>query len=242
MRKVIKEFNENAQWLKNGVLYHRGKHGGNIKENTLEAFKGAIEDGLGIELDVRITRDKQVVVSHDYNLKRVFDVDKIIENSEYKEIKGYVPLLVDVLNLVDDKIGVMIEVKSTKVGLLEEELYKILKNYKGRYVIVSFNPSTLRYFKKKDPTIIRGQISYNYDKTNFNCFFKLCLKKMWFNILSKPHFISYGIEGFDRKLLNKYRRRGYFIIGWTYKNEENRFVLKEFYDNMIIEELNIKEF
>ena len=44
------------------------------------------------------------------------------------------------------------------------------------------------------------------------------------------------------KLLKKYRKKGYFIIGWTYKSEDNKLKLKEVYDNMIIEELAIKEF
>lgn len=242
MKKVIKEFNEKAAWLRKGILYHRGRHNKYIKENTIEAFKGAIEDGIGVELDVRLTKDKKVVVSHDSNLKRVFNLDKVIENSNYDEIKEYIPLFEDVLSLINDKIGVMVEVKSTKVGDLEEELYKILKNYKGRYVIVCFNPMTLKYFRKKDPSIIRGQISYSYKDSTMNGIMRFMLRKMWFNIISKPHFISYCIDDFDYKLLNKYRKKGYFIIGWTYKSEEIKLKLKEVYDNMIVEELAIKEF
>lgn len=238
----LKEFNDKASWLRKGVLYHRGKHNEIVKENTIEAFKGAVEDGLGVELDVRLTKDNQVVVSHDGNLKRVFGIEKIIEESNYEEIKEYVPLFKDVLNLINDKVGVMVEVKSSKVGMLEEETYKILKEYKGRCVIVSFNPFTLNYFRKKDPSIIRGQLSYNYKDSKYNCILKLALKKMWLNIFSKPHFISYGIDGFDYKLLNKYHKKGYFIIGWTYSCEENKLNLKKVYDNMIIEKLSIKEF
>lgn len=242
MKKRNKEFNEKASWLKNGVLYHRGKHNKLIKENTLEAFEGAIKDGLGVELDVRITKDREVVVSHDSSLKRVFGIDKIIEESNYEEIKEYAPLFKDVLNVIDNKIGIMIEVKSNKVGVLEEELYKILKDYKGRYVIVSFNPMTLKYFRKKDSSIIRGQLSYNYKDSKMNAILKLFLRRMWLNVFSRPHFISYGIDDCDYKLLFKYRKKGYFIIGWTYKSEKNKLKLKEVYDNMIIEELAIKEF
>jgi hypothetical protein len=136
----------------------------------------------------------------------------------------------------------MIEIKSTRVGKLEELVYEYLKGYKGRYVIVSFNPYTLRYFKKKDSKIIRGQLSYNYKDSKFNWFMKIALRKMWFNTISKPHFISYGIDDYDKKVLAKYRKKGYFIIGWTYKSEDNKEELLKIYDNMIIENLSIKEF
>ena len=245
-KKLIEEFNQKASWLKSGMVYHRGKHDDKIKENTIEAFKGAIEDNLAIEYDVRITKDNKVVVCHDDSLKRVFDIDKKISECTYEEIKGYtnnqVPLFEDVLKLVDNKIGMVIELKSTGVGKLEEMVYNILKGYEGRYVIESFNPMSLRYFKKKNPSIIRGQLSYNYKNSKYNFVFKTFLSKMWFNIFSNPHFISYGIDDYDVKVLAKYRKKGYFIIGWTYKNEDQKEELSKVFDNMIMEGLSKKEF
>lgn len=245
-KKLIKEFDKSASWLKEKVLYHRGKHNQVIKENTIEAIKEAIKENMPIEYDVMLTKDDKVVVSHDDNLKRVFGVDKNISESTYEDIKEYsnglVPLFKDVLELVNNQIGMMIEIKSTKVGKLEELVYEALKGYNGQYVIVSFNPFTLQYFKKKDSSIIRGQLSYNYRDSKFNWLMKLALRRMWFNIISKPHFISYGIDGYDYNLLAKYRKKGYFIIGWTYINETSKEELKKVYDNMIIEGLSIKEF
>ena len=101
---------------------------------------------------------------------------------------------------------------------------------------------TLRYFRKKAPHIIRGQLSYSYKKSKYNFVLKYILSHMLFNFLSKPHFISYGIDGYSKKLLEKYRKKGYFIIGWTYKEEKDKKSLKEVYDNMIMEDLSIKEF
>ena len=245
-KKIIEEFNQQAGWLKNGMVYHRGKHDDKVKENTMKAFEEAIKDNLAIEYDVRLTKDNKVVVCHDDNLKRVFGIDKKISESTYEEIKEYsnneVPLFEDVLNLVNDQIGMVVEVKSTGVGRLEEAVYNLLKEYKGRYVIESFNPMCLRYFKKKDPSIIRGQLSYNYENSKYNFIFKVFLRKMWFNIFSNPHFISYGINGYDEKVLAKYRKKGYFIIGWTYNDESRREELSKMFDNMIMEGLSTKEF
>ena len=136
----------------------------------------------------------------------------------------------------------MIEIKSTKVGELEENVFNILKKYKGDYVIKSFNPFTLRYFRKKDPSIIRGQLSYNYKDSKYNFFLKFLLKNMYLNFISKPHFISYGIEGYNENLLAKYRKKGYFIIGWTYRGKERKDSLSKVYHNVIVEDLLIKEF
>lgn len=245
-KKIVDQFNECASWLKEGMVYHRGKHTKEVKENTMEAFKGAIDDEMAIEYDVRLTKDNKVVVCHDDSLKRVFGIDKNISECTYEEVKRYsnneVPLFEDVLKLVNNQIGMVIELKSTRVGRLENAVYNILKDYKGKYVIESFNPMCLRYFKKKDPSIIRGQLSYNYENSKYNFIFKAFLRKMWFNIFSNPHFISYGINGYDVKVLAKYRKKGYFIIGWTYNSEDQKEELSKVFDNMIMEGLSTKEF
>lgn len=246
LKKRIEKFNEEAYWLKEGVLYHRGKHNLNIKENTIEAFEGAIEDNLGVELDVRLTKDCKVVVSHDSSLERVYGVCKKIEDLNYEEIcevtNNSIPLFSDVLNLVNGRIGIMVEVKPFKRMTLAEKTYELLKEYKGKFVVVCFDPFVLRYFKKKDKNIIRGQLSYSYYDSKLSKIKKFLLSHMWLNIISEPHFISYGIDHCNYKLLNKFHKKGYFIIGWTYKDEKNKVALKEIYDNMIVENIEIREF
>ena len=50
---------------------HRGLHGMGVPENSLLAFRGAVEAGYGIELDLQLSRDGEVMVFHDYNLDRM---------------------------------------------------------------------------------------------------------------------------------------------------------------------------
>ena len=54
------------------VFAHRGIFGGDVRENSLEAFEAAIENGYGIELDVRLSADGQAMVYHDPSLTRLF--------------------------------------------------------------------------------------------------------------------------------------------------------------------------
>ena len=246
LKNRLKQFEEKCAWLRENVLYHRGKHNDSVRENTIEAFKGAVSDNLGVELDVRLTLDNKVVVSHDDSLKRIYGKDLKISELTYKEIcevtNSDIPLFEDVLSLIDGKIGVMVEIKPIKVKELVNKVYEILKDYKGKYVVVSFSPFALKCLKKYDKNIIRGQLSYNYEDSKFNSFMKFCLSHLLFNFISKPHFISYGIDNCDYKILDRAKKKGYFIIGWTYKKDDNKDELLKYYDNMIIENIELRKF
>ena len=150
------------------IIAHRGIHD-NIKiyENTIEAFKLAIEKNYIIEIDIHKTVDNKIVVFHDYNTQRLFDVNLKIENTTYKELKKlkkfHIPTLEEVLKIVDGKVPLLIELKQpNKVGELEKITMKILNKYKGQFAIQSFNPKTIYWFKKNYPNILRGQLSSIY--------------------------------------------------------------------------------
>ena len=149
---------KDLEFLKNNLIAHRGCHNELIPENSMPAFSKAIKNNLIIELDIHLLKDNKVVVFHDDNLKRMTGLDKPIKDLTYEEVRKLkllntnykVPLLSDVLELINGKVPVIIELKyDTKYGLLESELLKILKNYKGLYAIKSFNPLSLYYFKKQ---------------------------------------------------------------------------------------------
>ena len=188
LKDRLKEFEKKASWLRNGVLYHRGKHNSEIRENTMKAMEGAIRDKLGVELDVRLTKDNFVVVAHDDSLQRIYGVDLKISELTYEEVCNYtnkeIPLFSDVLKEIDGKIGVMVEVKPMNIRKLVEQVYSVLKDYKGEYVVVSFNPYVLKLFRKLDKSIIRGQLSYSYKDSKMNKAFKFCLSHLLFNFIS----------------------------------------------------------
>ena len=60
-----------------GLYSHRGLFtlDGSIPENSLEAFQNSINHGYGIELDVQLSKDGEVYVFHDDDLKRLFGKD-----------------------------------------------------------------------------------------------------------------------------------------------------------------------
>lgn len=243
---------KDLNFLKDRLIAHRGMH--NIKlgipENSLKAFERAIEHNYIIELDLHVLKDNTVVVLHDDNLLRMTGVDKDLKDTTYDEIKSlklnntenHIPLFKEVLELVDGRVPLVIEFKyDTKAGRLEEEAMNLLKDYKGKYVIKSFNPLTVNWFKKNYPDIIRGQLGSSYEKIEVNGFLRVLLSHMFFNFITKPDFISYNIEFLPNKKVAKFRKNKP-VLGWVIRNNEDLSKAKQYCDNFIcenIEELNI---
>ena len=196
---------KNIDFLESNLIAHRGyyneKEG--IPENSMPAFERALMYDLIIEFDVHILKDGTVVVFHDDNLQRMTGVNKLLKNCTYDEIKNLtlqntdykIPLLKDVLSFVNNRVPLLIELKiDSKVGILESALMNILKEYRGKYAIQSFNPYSILWFKKNYPNIIRGQLSADFKKNKMFFLKKFALRNLDFNILTKPDFVSYAIN------------------------------------------------
>jgi glycerophosphoryl diester phosphodiesterase len=227
-----------TSFLTQNLIAHRGYHDIKIgiPENSMLAFKRAIENNLIIELDVHVLKDGTVVVFHDDNLKRMTAIDKDIKNLDYQEIEKLqlqateqrIPLLKEVLELVDGKVPLIIELKyDVKCGVLEEKVIEILKGYKGKYAIKSFNPLSVRYFKKKMPEAIRGQLTSNF-KT----------RKILYNFLAKPDFVSCDIHSLPNRKAEKIRKR-ITLLGWTIKSKEDLEHARKYCDNYICENIDL---
>ena len=140
---------------------HRGLYGGNIPENSLAAFRNAIEAGLDIELDVRLSRDGVPVVFHDRTLKRMCGDSRAVSELTLAELKQLslngtdhrIPALTEVLELAERKAVLLIETKPPKDSIwnrrLEKRLLPLLKDYNGKYMVQSFNRYSVRYMKKR---------------------------------------------------------------------------------------------
>ena len=98
------------------LFAHRGLYGGNIPENSLPAFERAVEAGCGIELDVRLTRDGQVVVCHDDSLLRMCGAEARVRDLTLAELKRLrlkesgetVPTLAEALARVDRRVPLLV--------------------------------------------------------------------------------------------------------------------------------------
>ena len=237
---------DKISWIKETPIAHRGVHTKDIPENSLSAFENALKNNYAIELDVQFTKDKEVVVFHDENLKRITNDTRNIEDVNYDELKNLrlgntneiIPTLEEVLELVDSKVAILIEIKDCKDYIeLSEKTYEILKGYEGNYAIQSFNPFILEWYKNNASEVIRGQLSGTFTEgsESLNSFEKFVLKNMLLNFKSKPNYIGYELEGIPKSKLESLRKKGVPIIVWTVKNKEDMEKAYKYSDNITFE-------
>lgn len=180
---------------------HRGLHGNRIPENSLAAFALACERGVGIELDVQLSRDGVVMVFHDATLTRMTGIEKKLCELDAAELgrlslagtEQTIPTLSEVLSLVSGRVPLLVELKGedTNVALCEK-LAKLLCDYRGAYCLESFNPLLIGQMKKHLPDAFRGLLYTNVckEKNNSSLLNRL-LTAMALNFIAKPNFIAY---------------------------------------------------
>ena len=175
-----------------------------VPENSLAAFRAAVEAGYGVELDVQLTRDKQVVVFHDDDLKRVCGVDARVDAYTLEELKQMplcgtaerMPLFTEVLATIDGRIPMIVELKSGgDWKTLCPKTLELLTAYKGDYCVESFHPLLVRWFYLNAPQILRGQLSEaaRYSKESMPLYQAIMMSRLFTNILTHSHFIAYRV-------------------------------------------------
>ena len=234
-----------TSFLTNKIIAHRGCHDTEkgIPENSMLAFDKAVKKGFIIELDVHILKDGNIIVFHDDNLKRMTGINKNVIDFSYDELKSIklqnteerIPLLRDVLNMVNGKVPIIIELKSdAKNGILEKELIELLNDYHGKFAVKSFNPFSIRYFRKNSPNMIRGLIISDYSKKHKK---KSLIGKGALYLIAKPDFISYDIRALPNKRISRYKKKR-LVLGWTIRNNDDLEKAKKYCDNYICENIS----
>ena len=198
-----------------------------IPENSMLAFKAAIEKNYAIEFDINITKDNQIVVFHDDDLNRLCNKKENIEDVSYdflKDLNLYesnekIPLLKELLDEVAGKIPLIIEIKKHKnIGLLENILLEMLKEYKGEYFICSFEKDILLWLEKNKPKEIRGLI-FESLPIKFKKYEKIAFLYKYFK--SKADFISLEDKLIDSSIYDFCKKKELDILVWTIKDKKS---------------------
>lgn len=211
---------------------HRGLHDPDqgIPENSMTAFRRAIDHGFGAELDVHLMADGNLAVVHDSSLQRVCGADVSIENLTADALKDYplmgteerIPLFRDVLALFEGKTPLVIELKveGGNANALTDAVMSALEGWNGTYCVESFHPAVLLRLKERFPWVIRGQLSQNFlrdsEVGNLSLPVRFMLTNLLTTAVTRPDFIAYKWQDRGNVGLRLMRALyGVHEVGWT---------------------------
>lgn len=222
---------------------HRGYHDKpQIPENSMAAFRRAVDNRFGAELDVHLMRDGHLAVIHDASLKRTAGADVLIEDLTAEELAQYrlegteehIPLLDEVLALFEGQTPLIVELKPERGNHAElaAATCALLDQYRVSYCIESFDPRCLMWLKKHRPEILRGQLSANLlrdgSASGQSRLTLFALSNLLLNFLTKPDFIAYDYK--DRhNLCLRWCRRFYKVqeVSWTVRSKQDMAMLEK---------------
>ena len=199
---------------------HRGLHyGAQFPENSLIAFAASLEGGAGIECDIRLTNDDQIVVFHDTNAWRLCGSPLVIGQSMHAELARLrvgehpIPTLESLFALTASRVPMLIEVKvANDVWRWVPALRRAIGGYAGPFGIMSFDPRVPRLLKTNMPHVRRGLVIRN----SLSAFKRRVA--LW---LADPDFVAV-----ERSALGKFwvadLRKRVPVYSWTIATAEQR--------------------
>lgn len=212
---------------------HRGLHGPGVPENSMAAFRAALENGYGIELDIHLMKDGNLAVIHDSALLRTTGLEGDVEDLTAQELKNChldgteqtIPLFKDVLALYQGKRPLIIELKVHKnnVDALCRAACAIMEGYEGSWCMESFDPRCVYWLKKNRPEIIRGQLTEDYflsPKVKVPKILKWLMKHNRLNFLTRPDFMAYRYRDRLNTSTNRRCMKRMAGVSWTVLTQE----------------------
>ncbi len=227
-------------------IAHRGLHDDQAPENSMAAFRRALEAGYPIELDLRVLRDGQAAIFHDETLERMTGgkgrlKDLATSRIKKERLRGTdqaIPLFEELLELVSGRVALLVELKSLEghVGPLEEAVARLLERYEGPVAVQSFNPRSMGWFRNGAPHLSRGQLASGFlDSHHLPHWKRLMLRHLLLNRISQPDFIAYDVGALPAKAVDRCRAKGLPILGWTVTGQETARRIRPWCDNFIFE-------
>jgi glycerophosphoryl diester phosphodiesterase len=201
---------------------HRGLHGPGVPENSMAAFRAALAAGVGIECDVRLSGDGQVMVFHDHDLRRMCASGLAVEATRAEILAGqqlydsgeHIPWLAELLELVAGRVPLLIELKCRggNAALLAKAVADELADYAGPVGVMSFEPRAIKWFARRLPYRRRGLVISD----------RASAIDRWSGMLNaSPHFLAVDRGAIARPWVAKQRARRW-VYSWTIRSPDDR--------------------
>ena len=151
---------------------HRGLHSESLPENSIGAFEAATEKGIGIELDIQLSKDGVPMVFHDDNLSRVCGIDAPLSKFTADELcqmklldtEYTIPTFAETLSVINGRVPILVEFKPGNMELCRRGC-DMLDNYNGKFCVESFDSILLGMIRRYRPEFSRGQLVGNMFKS-----------------------------------------------------------------------------
>ncbi|RST29838.1 glycerophosphodiester phosphodiesterase [Sphingomonas ginkgonis] len=202
-----------------GGFAHRGLHGPDAPENSFRAFGAALERRCGIECDLRLTRDGQVLVFHDRDAVRLCGSALVIGERNAAELDHLrvggqpIPTLLDLLQQVAGRVPLLLEVK------VEQDLMRwmlalkpLLGRYKGPFGVMSFDPRLVRLARINLPRARTGLV-VAAELPGWRRRLALAL--------ASPDFLAVDVAAIEQGWVARARRR-MPVYSWTVRTRKQR--------------------
>ena len=201
---------------------HRGLHGPGIPENSMAAFRTALDLGAGIECDVRLSGDGEVMVFHDHDLRRLCASALAVESTPARilvsqrlyDSSEHIPTLAQLLELVAGKVPLLIELKCRggNASRIAAAVADRISDYAGALGVMSFEPKAIRWFARHRPRMRRGLViserASPFDR--------------WRGMrMARPLFIAVDRAALDRQWVAKARLK-HWVYSWTIRTTDQR--------------------
>lgn len=206
------------------IIAHRGDVT-NAPENTIKAFRSAYELGAdGVELDVRLTADEQLVVFHDWKLHRASNGKGLVNHATLEEMRALdagswfgpqfrgevAPTLDEVFESLPPNFLVNVEMKAVIKGirLIAHRVAEVVRRH-ARWdstLAASFNPISLWELRKIEPRISRG---YIWSRRH-----PFPIRSRCFSPLVQAHWYDPANDSYNPRLMHRIRARGTRTLAW----------------------------
>ncbi len=241
---------------------HRGFHSKLLKdcqripENSLEAFRLAIEKNYSIEMDIRFTKDFKIIVFHDFFLGRLTTKTGYVSSKNLNYIKKAtllndqaIPTIEEALNLIDGRVPVLLEIKFSEhikkhLEMFTRVLTEKLETYNGPLALMSFSPYMMKFIRQKTfftrfplgLTTIFPKFESPQDKIKNNHIENEIVS-------NKLQFISQDWKGIENARIERLKKLDIAILSWTITSKDIENSLEGIVDNITFEhyEPDLKE-
>ncbi len=201
---------------------HRGLHGPAVPENSMAAFRAALDLGAGVECDVRLSGDGQVLVFHDHDLRRMCASALAVESTRAEVLVSqrlfdsgeHIPRLGELLDLIGGKVPLLIELKCRggNAARLAAAVAAELRDYAGPVGVMSFEPRAIKWFARRHLYHRRGLVISE----------RASAVDRWSSILNaSPHFLVVDRRAIARPWVAKQRAKRWFY-SWTVRTPAER--------------------